>query len=187
MPAIEPGDTVRLAAQDLIVAMQKLANAPIDLNPKHTQALWQLTEIFNEAARVSDNKENSPAPRVTNTSAPRVQTTSDTANPLGPSTSTDPTAPQLLEQPPHECTNAITLVTIHQCQPSTRNHAKPYNAHEDMTNQQTTQNHKQHDRVDPSHSTNANKNTLAMQPPQNYQMCQHTNQITSHKMKMNAT
>jgi hypothetical protein len=50
MPAIEPGDTVRLAAQDLIGAMPKLSNAPIDLNPKHTQALRQLTEIFSEAA-----------------------------------------------------------------------------------------------------------------------------------------
>ena len=50
MPAIEPGDTVRLAAQDLIGAMPKLSNAPIDLNPKHTQALRPLTEIFSEAA-----------------------------------------------------------------------------------------------------------------------------------------
>jgi hypothetical protein len=75
MPAIEPGNTVRLAAQDLIVAMQKLTNAPIDLNPKHTEALRQLTEIFNEAARLANDKENSPAPRVHNAAAPRVNPT----------------------------------------------------------------------------------------------------------------
>ena len=50
LPAIEPGDTIRLAAQDLIVAIEKMSNAPIDLNPKHTQALRQLATIFNEAA-----------------------------------------------------------------------------------------------------------------------------------------
>jgi hypothetical protein len=97
MPAIEPGDTVRLAAQDLIVAMQKLSNAPIDLNPKHTAALRELTEIFNETARVTNNKENTPAPRVNNASprvnpdtpVPRVQATNKT-KPLQPSTSTNP-------------------------------------------------------------------------------------------------
>ena len=51
--------------------MQKLSNAPIDLNPKHTAALRELTEIFNETARVTKDKENTPSPRVNNAS-PRV-------------------------------------------------------------------------------------------------------------------
>jgi hypothetical protein len=97
MPAIEPGDTIRLAAQDLITAMQTLSNAPIDLNPKHTQALRKLTEIFNEAARIDNaDKENNPPPRVNtqparvNHPAPRVQ----------PSTSHDPTSPKVLATQP---------------------------------------------------------------------------------------
>ncbi len=86
MPAIEPGDTVRLAAQNPITAMQKLSNAPIDLNPKHMDALRKLTEIFNEAACVDDeNTENNPAPRVKQPLT-RVQ----------PSSSHDPTSPKVL-------------------------------------------------------------------------------------------
>jgi hypothetical protein len=86
MPAIEPGDTVQLAAQDPITAMQKLSNAPIDLNPKHMDALRKLTEIFNEAACVDDeNTENNPAPRVKQPLT-RVQ----------PASSHDPTSPQVL-------------------------------------------------------------------------------------------
>ena len=58
MPAIDPGDTVILASQDLIVAMNQLSKAPINLNPKHTNALHKLTEKFNEAAHIdSSNKE----------------------------------------------------------------------------------------------------------------------------------
>jgi hypothetical protein len=86
MPAIEPGDTVQLAAQDPITAMQKLSNAPIDLNPKHMDALRKLTEIFNEAACVDDeNTENNPAPRVKQPLT-RVQ----------PASSHDPTSPKVL-------------------------------------------------------------------------------------------
>jgi hypothetical protein len=51
MPAIEPGDTIRLAAQYLIKDIQnKHQTAPIDLTTKHTEALRQLAEIFAEAA-----------------------------------------------------------------------------------------------------------------------------------------
>ena len=125
MPAIEPGDTVRLAAQDLIVAMQKLTNAPIDLNPKHTEALRQLTSIFNEAARLADDKENSSAPRVHNTSVPRVNPTPlprvHTANkekPLQPSTSTNSTSPKVLATTPRvhqrHTRNNTPMPTIHE-------------------------------------------------------------------------
>ena len=47
MPAIEPGDTIRPAAQDLIIAIQnRHKQASINLTPQHTEALRQLAEIF---------------------------------------------------------------------------------------------------------------------------------------------
>jgi hypothetical protein len=77
--------------------MQQLTNAPIDLNPKHIDALRKLTDIFNEAARVTDtDKENMPAPRV-NSPAPRVQ---QPAPRVLPTTSHDPTAPKVIAAQP---------------------------------------------------------------------------------------
>jgi hypothetical protein len=107
--------------------MQKLSNAPIDLNPKHTQALRQLTDIFNEAARITDNKENTPVTRVNNTAVPRVQpptpaprvpTPANNSPSLQPSTSTDPTAPKVLATIPrvHQRTtrNNTPMPTIYE-------------------------------------------------------------------------
>ncbi len=64
MPTIEPGDTIRLAAQNLIVAMQNMhKQAPIDLTPQHTDALKQLAEIFSTTAGHTSQitKDNTPA------------------------------------------------------------------------------------------------------------------------------
>jgi hypothetical protein len=115
MPAIKPGDTVQLAAQNPITAMQKLSNAPIDLNPKHTDALRKLTEIFNEAACVDDeNTENNPAPRVKQPLT-RVQ----------PSSSHDPTSPKVLTVQPRihqRITRSNTpMPTIHEETPRLSN------------------------------------------------------------------
>jgi hypothetical protein len=49
MPAIEPGDTVHLATQDLIKALNTNSKAPLNLEPKHTEALRLLADIFQEA------------------------------------------------------------------------------------------------------------------------------------------
>jgi hypothetical protein len=47
MPAIQPGDAIQLAAQDLIITLrQKHSKAPINLEPQHTAALQKLAEIF---------------------------------------------------------------------------------------------------------------------------------------------
>jgi hypothetical protein len=155
MPAIEPGDTVRLAAQDLIMAMQKLSNAPIDLNQKHTQALRQLTEIFNEAVRIPGNKENTPVTRVNNTAvprvnpstpAPRVQTASDNSPILQPLTSTDPTAPRILATVPrvhqHHTRNNTPMSTIyeesHQALRRTKRREKPTNTTAPQTTYKTS-------------------------------------------------
>jgi hypothetical protein len=74
MPAIEPGDTIRLAGQDLIHAIKnKNARAPINLEPHHTEALRQLADIFNQVTKVDENKENAQPPRVNNNVPPRVQ------------------------------------------------------------------------------------------------------------------
>eukprot|EP00956_Cyclotella_meneghiniana_P007360 scaffold10022_cov21-Cyclotella_meneghiniana.AAC.1 len=83
MPAIEPGDTIRLAAQDLIQAIQnRNKHAPIDLMPKHTEALRQLVEIF---------KDTTAAGEVQSTPAPRVS---------APSSSIDATNPERLRNQP---------------------------------------------------------------------------------------
>eukprot|EP00804_Cyclotella_cryptica_P028568 CCRYP_015819-RA/>CCRYP_015819-RA protein AED:0.41 eAED:0.38 QI:0/0/0/1/0/0/4/0/399 len=46
MPAIEPVDTIRLAAQDLITTIQTFSKAPLNFNLQHTAALRQLADIF---------------------------------------------------------------------------------------------------------------------------------------------
>jgi hypothetical protein len=85
-PTIEPGDTIRLAAQDLIAAIkQNTKTAPISLHHKHTKALRKLANIFAEAAGEPEHA----LPRVKQT-VPRVQNK--------PTTSTEPTAPSRLKQ-----------------------------------------------------------------------------------------
>jgi hypothetical protein len=79
MPAVDPGDTVRLAAQDLITALNNLnPNAPIDLEPRHSQALRDLSNIFQQSIKQTSEGEGE-SPRVAtepstshNTTAPRV-------------------------------------------------------------------------------------------------------------------
>jgi hypothetical protein len=88
MPAIEPGDTIRLAAQDLITALRnKHSKAPINLDHSHTSALRQLTEIFHTLETVNEEKDTPP--RVPGQPT-RVQ----------PSTSHDATAPRVVAQQP---------------------------------------------------------------------------------------
>eukprot|EP00956_Cyclotella_meneghiniana_P022012 scaffold40896_cov41-Cyclotella_meneghiniana.AAC.1 len=66
MPAIEPADTIRLAAQDLIQAMKNQnKNAPIHLHEKHTAALRQLSEILQASdPNKADEDIPEPLPRV---------------------------------------------------------------------------------------------------------------------------
>jgi hypothetical protein len=83
MPAIEPDDTVRLAAQDLIKALNTNSKAPLNLEPKHTELLRQLADIFQEAIPKEGNANDSPPPRV-----------------YTPSTSHDATAPRVVAKQP---------------------------------------------------------------------------------------
>ena len=66
MPAIEPGYTIQLAAQDLIMVLKNGQNkAPIDLNERHTAALRKLAQLFNSMTAVDDGEnENAQLPRV---------------------------------------------------------------------------------------------------------------------------
>ena len=85
-PTIEPGDTIRLAAQDLIAAIkQNTKRIPISLHHKHTKALRKLANIFAETAGETEHtlsRVEQPVPRVTNS----------------PTTSTEPTAPSTIKQ-----------------------------------------------------------------------------------------
>jgi hypothetical protein len=84
MPAINPGDTIRLAAQDLITALQNPhPHAPIDLEPRHNQALRDLANIFQTTIKQTSEGDGSPA-RVDNE----------------PSTSNDTTAPSVVRLAP---------------------------------------------------------------------------------------
>ena len=89
MPAIEPGSTLRLAAQDLIQAIKNLKKAPIDLNPRYTSALRQLATIFEETTvETEEATDNQAVPRVhSDKQVPRVHE---------PSTSHNPTSPRVL-------------------------------------------------------------------------------------------
>eukprot|EP00804_Cyclotella_cryptica_P002894 CCRYP_009400-RA/>CCRYP_009400-RA protein AED:0.36 eAED:0.34 QI:0/0/0/1/0/0/4/0/453 len=88
MPAIEPGDTIRLAAQDLITAISTFSTAPITLAPQHTRALRRLADIFAATTSVTEHqqtKNNTPVTRVTApTPPPRVTTPSSSADPTDP-------------------------------------------------------------------------------------------------------
>jgi hypothetical protein len=70
MPAIESGNTIQLAAQDLIIAIQnRHKQALINLTPQHTKALRQLAESFVTAAgsETPVTKEGTQSPRVITT------------------------------------------------------------------------------------------------------------------------
>ena len=100
MPQVGPADTIRLAAQDLIQAIQnKHQNAPINLNENQNQALRELAEIFHqgsqrqaEPAEVEHEKENNSRNNARTSEgeggAPRVNNQ--------PSSSHDATAPRVL-------------------------------------------------------------------------------------------
>ena len=98
MPAIEPGDTLRLTAQDLIKAIQTLSKAPIDLNPQHMAALCQLADIFNSATQNDNSTTRSSQMQTmqTHASATRVNTHAPVPRVNTPSTSADPTASKTL-------------------------------------------------------------------------------------------
>eukprot|EP00804_Cyclotella_cryptica_P024369 CCRYP_020067-RA/>CCRYP_020067-RA protein AED:0.42 eAED:0.30 QI:0/0/0/1/0/0/2/0/521 len=87
-PTIEPGDTIRLAAQDLIAAMKQTdKNAPISLHHKHTEALRKLASIFAEAAGETEH------------SLPRFEGAASSSRvPHRPTTSTEPTAPSKIKR-----------------------------------------------------------------------------------------
>ena len=71
MLAIETGDTIRLEAQDLIMALRnKNAKEPINLTHQHNTTLGQLDVIFDTATRV--DKQTASSPRV-DTAVPRVK------------------------------------------------------------------------------------------------------------------
>jgi hypothetical protein len=83
MPTVDPADTIRMAAQDLVIALQNpTLNAPINLNPMHNQALRNLSNIFQEATPTSEGEDQPP----------RVD--------VSPSTSFDATAPRVVRLAP---------------------------------------------------------------------------------------
>ena len=90
MPTKRPGDTLRLAAQDLIVALKNEPNkAPIDLNKRHTTSLRQLAGLFNSMTTVDDGeKEISQPPRVLRYGNKKT---------TEPSSSHDTTAPRVVD------------------------------------------------------------------------------------------
>jgi hypothetical protein len=84
MPTVDPGDTIRLAAQDLITALKNPhPNAPIDLEPRHNQALRELSDIFQASIKQTSEGE---------TESPRVASE--------PSTSHDATALRVIRLAP---------------------------------------------------------------------------------------
>eukprot|EP00804_Cyclotella_cryptica_P000090 CCRYP_013749-RA/>CCRYP_013749-RA protein AED:0.16 eAED:0.11 QI:0/0/0/1/0/0/3/0/1031 len=116
MPAIEPGDTIRLAAQDLITAIRTVSNAPITLTSQHTVALRQLADIFATSTQVGNDtvaQHPTPLPRVRNPPpATRVTRMNNT-----PSMSTNPTNPERLQtqrcvHQRHRCNNTPVQETI---------------------------------------------------------------------------
>jgi hypothetical protein len=109
MPAIEPGDTIRLAAQDLIVALRnKHSKAPMRTTPHGS--ITTTCSNFETVTAV-----DTPETRVEEP-VPRVQE---------PSTSHDATAPRVLRQ----------LRPVHQCH--TRNNT-PINLQEENTDDDCT-------------------------------------------------
>jgi len=67
IPAIEPKDTIQLAAQGLIAAIQnRHKQARINLTPQHTEVVRQLAEIFAKAAgrEAPVTNESTQIPRV---------------------------------------------------------------------------------------------------------------------------
>jgi hypothetical protein len=87
-PVIEPGDTVRLAAQDLIKALQeKNKLTPFNLTARHTEALCQLANIFEEAAGIDKEIKNNSFPWVMRNNSQQLR--------VEPSTSHNPTSPRV--------------------------------------------------------------------------------------------
>jgi hypothetical protein len=93
LPHVDPGNTICMAAQDLIQALQNPSpKAPVDLKPHHNQALRDLSNIFQDAVKksapISEGEENTP-PRVANQ----------------PSTSNDTKSPRVVRALPrlHQC------------------------------------------------------------------------------------
>eukprot|EP00804_Cyclotella_cryptica_P015695 CCRYP_018924-RA/>CCRYP_018924-RA protein AED:0.15 eAED:0.15 QI:0/-1/0/1/-1/1/1/0/1314 len=79
MPKVDAADTVRLAAQDLIYTLQNpTPQAPINLTPRHNDALRKLAKIFHTSVPTSEGEQASP----------RVTTP--------PATSHEATAPRVL-------------------------------------------------------------------------------------------
>eukprot|EP00804_Cyclotella_cryptica_P028165 CCRYP_011030-RA/>CCRYP_011030-RA protein AED:0.16 eAED:0.16 QI:0/0/0/1/0.25/0/5/0/1115 len=100
MPAIEPGDTIRLAAQDLITAIKNMSTAPLMLTPLHTTALRQLADIFATSTSVDQQPplmNPTPVPRVHRALPPPRVSQQNTA----PSTSMNPTDPATLRTQRH--------------------------------------------------------------------------------------
>eukprot|EP00804_Cyclotella_cryptica_P000230 CCRYP_016187-RA/>CCRYP_016187-RA protein AED:0.48 eAED:0.60 QI:0/0/0/1/0/0/2/0/115 len=78
---LDAADTIRLATQDLIYALQNPApQAPINISPRHNDALRKLANTFHTSVPTSKGEGTSP----------RVMTP--------PATSHEPTAPRVWRQ-----------------------------------------------------------------------------------------
>eukprot|EP00804_Cyclotella_cryptica_P018372 CCRYP_015481-RA/>CCRYP_015481-RA protein AED:0.17 eAED:0.17 QI:0/0/0/1/1/1/2/0/862 len=152
MPAIEPGDTVRLAAQDLITAIKTLSTAPMTLSAQHKTALRQLADIFSTTAAVNTKEPSTITTPVTRVAAPapppRVST---------PSTSVDPTDP----------TNLRTQRFVHQRH--TRSNTPMTTPSEDTsTHTSRRQTKSTHDHNMPNYITQDDINAVTIKPPSGF-------------------
>eukprot|EP00804_Cyclotella_cryptica_P029279 CCRYP_011676-RA/>CCRYP_011676-RA protein AED:0.16 eAED:0.06 QI:0/0/0/1/0/0/6/0/1468 len=149
MPAIEPGDTVRLAAQDLITAIKTLSTAPMTLSAQHTTALRQLADIFSTTAAVNTKEPSTIATPVTRVAAPapppRVS---------APSTSVDPTEP----------TNLPTQRFVHQ-RHTRSNTPMPTPSEDTSTHTSQRQTKSTHDHNMPNYITQDDINAVTIKPP----------------------
>eukprot|EP00804_Cyclotella_cryptica_P000709 CCRYP_000992-RA/>CCRYP_000992-RA protein AED:0.49 eAED:0.36 QI:0/0/0/1/0/0/4/0/407 len=149
MPAIEPGDTVRLAAQDLITAIKTLSTAPMTLSAQHTTALRQLADIFSTTAAVNTKEPSTIATPVTRVAAPapppRVS---------APSTSVDPTEP----------TNLRTQRFVHQ-RHTRSNTPMPTPSEDTSTHTSQRQTKSTHDHNMPNYITQDDINAVTIKPP----------------------
>eukprot|EP00804_Cyclotella_cryptica_P013964 CCRYP_002495-RA/>CCRYP_002495-RA protein AED:0.17 eAED:0.08 QI:0/0/0/1/1/1/3/0/1003 len=149
MPAIEPGDTARLAAQDLITAIKTLSTAPMTLSAQHTTALRQLADIFSTTAAVNTKEPSTIATPVTRVAAPapppRVS---------APSTSVDPTEP----------TNLRTQRFVHQ-RHTRSNTPMPTPSEDTSTHTSQRQTKSTHDHNMPNYITQDDINAVTIKPP----------------------
>ena len=111
MPSIEPGSSLKLAAQDLIQAIKNLKKAPIDLNPRYTAALRELATIFEETTVEAEETTSSQ-------SAPRVHNNTQVLRVHEPCTSHNPTSLRVLATQPRihqqRTRNNTLMPTIHK-------------------------------------------------------------------------